>query len=179
MSVDNSDRLSFGEGPLGGPLPEPEPEIEQEETQRSNRAFVFIAIAMGGLILLGILALVAAFYFWLPAQRERQVAQVTSTAVAATMEAAAWTPTFTPSPTALPPTSTPTPRPTETVAPTPTSTRVVSEKTPTVAPTRAPTKPATTDGKTPAAGLGGFGMAAIAVGLAGLMLAVRKLRVPG
>jgi hypothetical protein len=154
--------------------------VEQEDTARPNRAFVFIAVAMGGLILLGILALVAALYFWLPAQRERQVAQVTNTVVALTMEAAAWTPTVTPSPTALPPTSTATPRPTETVAPTPTSTRVVSQETPTVGPTRTPTKAASAGegGTTPSAGLGGFGMAAIAVGLAGLMLAVRKLRVP-
>ena len=56
MSSDDSDRLSYGEGPLGGPLPESEPEMEQEETTGSNRAFVFIAVAMGGLILLGILA---------------------------------------------------------------------------------------------------------------------------
>jgi carbohydrate-binding DOMON domain-containing protein len=154
--------------------------MEQEETAGSNRAFVFIAVAMGGLILLGILALVAALYFWLPAQREQQVAQVTSTVVALTMEAAAWTPTFTPSPTALPPTSTPTPRPTETVAPTPTSTRVVSQDTSTAQPTHTPTKAAGAGPgeTTPSAGLGGFGMAAIAVGLAGLMLAVRKLRVP-
>jgi len=153
--------------------------LEEEGAAQPNRAFVFIAVAMGGLILLGILALVAALYFWLPAQRERQVAQVTSTAIALTMEAAAWTPTFTPSPTALPPTATPTARPTETVAPTPTSTRVVSQETPTTGPTQTPTRAVATGGTTPSAGLGGFGMAAIAVGLAGLMIAVRKLRVPG
>ncbi len=178
MSSDDSERLSFDEGPLGGPPLEPEPGVGQEDAAPPNRAFVFIAVAMGGLILLGILALVAALYFWLPAQRERQVAQVTSTAVAMTMEAAAWTPTFTPSPTALPPTSTATPRPTETVAPTPTSTRVVSQEKVTAQPTHTPTRPASKDGTTPSAGLGGFGLTAIAVGLAGLMLAVRKLRAP-
>ena len=124
MSSDD-DRLSLGEGPLGGPL---EPEYEQEDATRArpNRAFVFIAIAMAGLILLGVLALIAAWRIWLPARREAQVAMATNTAVAITMEAAAWTPTVTPSPTALPPTVTATVRPTETPVPTPTFTKVVS-----------------------------------------------------
>ncbi|MBN1643110.1 MAG: hypothetical protein JXA09_17890, partial [Anaerolineae bacterium] len=72
MSSDD-DRLSFGEGPLGGPLV---PEEDQEDATRArpNRAFVFIAIAMAGLILLGILALIAAWRIWLPARRAAQVA---------------------------------------------------------------------------------------------------------
>jgi hypothetical protein len=178
MSSDD-DRLSFGEGPLGGPL---EPEYDQGDTTRArpNRAFVFIAIAMAGLILLGVLALIAAWRLWLPARRAAQVAMATNTAVAITMEAAAWTPTFTPSPTALPPTVTATVRPTETPAPTPTFTRVVStdKEQATVQPTTAPTRAAPPE-TTPAAGLGGLGTAAIAVGLAGLLLAVRKIRTSG
>jgi type II secretory pathway pseudopilin PulG len=170
MSVD--DRLSFGEGPLGGPPPEEEPQGEPPG-DRPNRAFLFIAIAMGGLILLGILALVAALAFWLPRQRQAQVASVTQTVAAMTQEAAAWTPTFAPSPTAVPATPTPTPLPTLTPAPTATATRVVSQETPTRLPT---STPRSTSGGTPTAGLGGFGTAAIAVGLVGLMFAVRKLR---
>jgi carbohydrate-binding DOMON domain-containing protein len=178
MSSDDRDRLSFGEGPLGGPFPEPEPE-EEEVRARPNRAFVFLAIAMGGLILLGILALIAALTFWLPAQKEARIAEVTQTVAAMTREAAAWTPTFTPSPTPVPPTSTVTPRPTETLVPTPTATRVVSDGPPAQAtPTSTRPTSADWDSTTPPAGLGGFGTAAIAVGLAGLIFAVRKLRTP-
>jgi hypothetical protein len=178
MSSDD-DRLIFGEGPLGGPF-EPEPEEEAAAQARSNRAFVFIAIAMAGLILLGVLALIAAWRIWLPARRAEQVAMVTNTAVAMTMEAAAWTPTVTPTPTALPPTVTATLRPTETPVPTATSTRVVSPDK-TISPGTPPATrvPSAEVGTTPAAGLGGLGTAAIAVGLAGLILAVRKIRMAG
>jgi hypothetical protein len=176
MSSDD-DRLSFGEGPLGGPL-EPEFEQEDETRARPNRAFVFIAIAMAGLILLGILALVAAWRIWLPARRAAQVAMATNTAVAITMEAAAWTPTVTATPSALPPTATATLRPTETPVPTATSTKVVSTDKDKAQVTAAPTRaaPAGEVGTTPAAGLGGLGTAAIAIGLAGLLFAVRKIR---
>jgi hypothetical protein len=174
MSSDD-DRLTFGEGPLGGPL-EPEPEEEAAMRARPNRAFVFIAIAMAGLILLGVLALIAAWRIWLPARRAEQVAMVTNTVVAMTMEAAAWTPTVTPSPTALPPTVTATLRPTETPIPTATSTRVVSPEEATPQETPPATRVPPAEGTTPAAGLGGLGTAAIAVGLAGLILAVRKIR---
>jgi hypothetical protein len=177
MSSDD-DRLTFGEGPLGGPL---EPEEEPTPPRaRPNRAFIFIAVAMGGLILLGILALIAAWQIWLPARRAQQEARITNTAAASTMVAAAWTPTFTPSPTALPPTVTATLPPTETPVPTATSTKVVSSGTGATSATSAPTQAAPGTGTgaltTPAAGLGGLGTAAIAVGLAGLVLAVRKIR---
>ena len=183
MSSDD-DRLSFGESPLGGPL-EPELEPEEETRARPNRAFVFIAVAMAGLILLGVLALIAAWRIWLPARRAAQVAMVTNTAVAITMEAAAWTPTFTPSPTAVPPTATATQHPTQTPAPTATSTKVVSTgedkaaAQATIVPTTAAAAGAGESTTTPAAGLGGLGTAAIAVGLAGLLLAVRKIRTSG
>ena len=179
MSIE--DRLSFGEGPLGGAQPELEPEEPIEEEKKSNRAFVFIAIAMGGLIVLGVLALVGALTFWLPRQEAQQAAMVTQTVMSMTEEAAAWTPTFTPSPTAQPATATATSVPTETPVPTPTSTRVVSAQKLTAQPTASPTtaKSAEWGGSgttTPSAGLGGFGLTAIAVGLAGLVFAVRKLR---
>ena len=71
MSADDQDRLTFGEGPLGGPLDDPDADVDAGAAPRRNRAFVYIAIAMAGLILLGVLALVAAWRLWLPAQRER------------------------------------------------------------------------------------------------------------
>jgi len=181
MSLD--DRLSFGDSTLGGTPPETEPP-EDQGGGKPNRAFIFIAVAMGGLILLGVLALVGALVFVVPQQRARQVAAVTQTIEAATQVAAAWTPTFTPSPTASLPTWTPTVPATWTPIPSPTATRVVKDngETPTSTPT--PTRAAsdwgsgtgTGTGTTPAAGLGGLGTAAIAVGLAGLVFAVRKLR---
>jgi hypothetical protein len=135
---------------------------------------------MAGLILLGILALIAAWRIWLPARQAQRVAMITNTAVASTMEAAAWTPTFTPSPTPMPPTATATLRPTQTPVPTPTSTKVVSLGEDAAQATRAPTVAAAAgEGAattTPAAGLGGLGTAAIAVGLTGLIFAVRKIR---
>lgn len=168
----SDDRLTFGEGPLGGLTPEPEPEPER----RPNRAFVFIAVAMGGLILLGVLALVAALTFVVPNQRQQREAAVAQTVAAATQQAAAWTPTFTPSPTAGPPTATVIP--TWTPIPTATATRVVSEEEKVAGPTATPTRSAGQEwgGTTPSAGLGGFGAVAIAVGLTGLLFSVRRLR---
>ena len=186
MSLD--DRLSFGDSSLEGLPPEGEPEGDSGG-RRPSRAFIFIAIAMGGLILLGILALVAALVFVVPRQREQQAAAVTQTIEAMTQVAAAWTPTFTPAPTQQLPTWTPTTRPTWTAIPTATATRVLGDNGETAVPTVTPTKSALADwgapagetgtkpgATTPAAGLGGFGMAAIAVGLMGLVIAVRKLR---
>ena len=180
MSLD--DRLSFGDSTLGDLPPETPP--EEAGGGRPNRAFVFIAIAMAGLILIGILALVGALTFIVPRQREQQAAAVTQTIEAATLAAEAWTPTVTPSPTSQLPTWTPQ-APTWTPIPSATATRVVKtdgDATPTntATPTRsaaadwgAGSAPSTT---TPSAGLGGFGAGAIAVGLAGLLFAVRKLR---
>ncbi len=176
MSLD--DRLSFGDSSSGSLPPEP----EEAPRGRPNRAFIIIAIAMGGLLLLGVLALVLALTVVVPRMREQQVAYATQTVAAMTQEAVSWTPTFTPPPTSPLATWTPTSPATWTPIPSPTATRVVPAEgdTPTRTPT--PTRPtsaewgATTPGTTPAAGLGGFGMAAIAVGLAGLVFAVRKLR---
>ena len=70
MSLD--DRLSFGDSNLGGLPPEAEPEPEPSGGGRPNRAFIFIAVAMGGLILLGVLALLGALTFVVPQQKARQ-----------------------------------------------------------------------------------------------------------
>jgi hypothetical protein len=180
MSTDDQDRLSFGEGPLGGPLPGPDADADADVSPRRSRAFVYIAVAMAGLILLGILALVAALTLWLPAQRGRQIAAVTATVSALTREAAAWTATPAPTATLMPPTATPTEAPTQTPAPTATSTRVVSDDRTLATATYTPTpRTSTGDGTIPPAGLGTAGMAAIAVGLTGLLLVARKLRGQG
>ena len=175
MGLDLDDRLSFGEGPLGEPVPE-----EEEEAPtggRSNRAFIFLAIAMGGLILLGILALVGAMAFIVPRQKSQRATAIAETVAAATMQAAAWTPTFTPSPTTLP-TWTPTVPPTWTPIPSPTATRVVNQTPTPLQATPTPTRSTIDEwgGQTPSTGLGGLGIVAVAAGLAGLVFAVRKIR---
>jgi hypothetical protein len=131
---------------------------------------------MGGLILLGVLALVAALTFIVPNQRQQREAAVTQTVAVATQQAAAWTPTFTPSPTAAAPTATV--PPTWTPIPTATATRVVTEGEGVARPTATPTQGAAKqwEGTTPSAGLGGFGALAIALGLTGLLFSVRRLR---
>ena len=119
MSLD--DRLSFGDSSSGSLPPEP----EEAPRGRPNRAFIIIAVAMGGLILLGVLALVGALVFWVPRQQQQQAAYVTETVDAMTQVAASWTPTYTPPPTSPLPTWTPTSPPTWTPIPSPTATRVV------------------------------------------------------
>jgi hypothetical protein len=190
MSLD--DRLSFGDSNLEGLPPEGEPEGNQGGGG-PNRVFLFIAIAMGGLIVLGVLALVFALMVVVPRQREQQAAAVTQTVQVMTQVAVAWTATFTPVPTQALPTWTATTRPTWTPIPTATATRVVAgdsesesedvEPVLTATPNAlsdwgAPanevsTKPGAT---TPPTGIGGLGMGAIAVGLSGLVFAIRKLR---
>lgn len=186
MSLD--DRLSFGDDSTLGGLPSEPPPEPESGGGRSNRAFIFIAVAMGGLILLGILALVGALTFFVPRQRQQQELAVTQTIEAATQIAAAWTPTSMPSPTMPLATWTATALPTWTPIPTATATRVVRDNGPTPTSTPTPTRatsedwgspgtgPSTPGGTTPSAGLGVFGIAAIGVGLAGLVFAVRKVR---
>jgi hypothetical protein len=182
--VDLDNRLSFGDTPPDERIPEEEPE-QAPEGRRPNRAFIFIAVAMGGLILLGVLALIGALAFYVPQQRAAEQATYDAAIAAATQTASAVTPTYTPSPTVLP-TFTPA-EPTWTPIPKPTNTRVVqTDVTPTKSATNTPRPVAewggssgnggTTGTTTPAAGLGGIGTAAIAVGLSGLVFAMRKLR---
>ena len=178
VSTDDRDRLTFGEGPLEWRLNgQEEGDVEAEAAPPArNRAFVYIAVAMAGLVLLGILALVAAVTAWLPAQRTQQMAAVTSTVSAMTREALAWTATPAPTSTPLPPTATPTLEPTQTPVPTPTSTRVVGADGPASQAATSTPALAQVPGTTPAAGLGVGGMAVTATGLLGLLFVARKLR---
>jgi hypothetical protein len=157
-----------------------EAQKEAAAPPKRSRAFVYVAVAMAGLIVLGILALAATLTVWLPAQRGRQVAAVTSTVSALTREAEAWTATPAPTATSVPPTATPTAEPTLTPVPTATSTRVVgADQVPPslggLQATNTPT-PVQLPATTPAAGLGAGGMAATAAGLFGLLFVARRLR---
>jgi type II secretory pathway pseudopilin PulG len=177
VSTDMEDRLTFGEGPLGWSPDAQDPDADVDAPpRRSSRAFVYVAVAMAGLVVLGLLALVAALTVWLPAQRGQQMAAVTSTVAALTRQALVWTATPAPTVTPQPPTATPTLQATNTPVPTATSTRVVGrDPSPSQQATRTPT-PVQFPGTTPAAGLGIGGMAATAVGMTGLLLVARKLR---
>jgi type II secretory pathway pseudopilin PulG len=188
MAMSLDDRLSFGDSNLEGLPPEGEPKGSQGGGG-PNRVFLLLAIAMGGLIVLGVLAVVFALMVVVPRQKQQQAAAVTQTVQVMTQVAAAWTPTFTPAPTQQLPTWTPTARPTWTPIPTATATRVLGgtgeTPEPTVTATQsiladwgAPssgtgTKPGAT---TPPTGIGGVGLGAIAAGLSGLVFAIRKLR---
>jgi|GEM_PF-5359703 len=175
------DRLSFGGGPLGGlPLESEPPQETPQEPKKRNLAAIFLIVAMAGLVLLGILALVAAFVWVVPAQRQRVAMQATQTIEAATAIAQAWTATPEPTATRQLPTWTPTLPPTFTPIPTATATRVVplegsGQATPQPTATRRPTS-ADWGASTPQAGLGGLGITAIAVGLSGLLIAARRMR---
>jgi len=138
---------------------------------------------MGGLVLLGILALVGVLTFIVPRQKTQVAAGHTQTAVAQATQVAAQaltpSPTTTATATTMMPTWTPTPLPTWTTFPTPTATRVVKDGD-TAA--RVTTDPTTTrsagspSGTMPDAGFGQMGTVAVAVGLVGLLLVARRLR---
>lgn len=177
MSLD--DRLSFGGGPLGGLPPEAEqPQEAPQEPKKRNLGPILLIVAMAGLVLLGVLALVAALVWVVPAQRQKAAMQAAQTVDAATAIAMAWTPTPQPTPTTLLPTWTPTLPPTITPIPTATATRVVPVDSGQATPMPTATRLTSVDwgASTPQAGLGGFGIAAIAVGLGGLVVAARRMR---
>ena len=180
MSADDQDRLMYGEGPLGGPLDDPDADAAADAPPKRNRAFVYLALAMAGLVLLGVIALAFSLMVWLPQRNQRLSEAATAQVRSATQVALEWTATATLTPTPLPPTATATNVPTQTPEPTPTSTRVVSDdKTMGQTPALTPTSSSGVGGgdkTTPAAGLGSAGLAAIALGLTGLVFVARKLR---
>lgn len=179
MSLD--DRLSFGGGPLGGLPPEDEqPQEAPQEAPKRNLGPILLIVAMAGLVVLGVLALVAALTWVVPAQRQKAAMQAAQTVDAATAIALAWTPTPMPTATTAIPTWTPTSQPTFTVEPTPTATRVVPlDGGQTPIPTATRLTSVDWGASTPQAGLGTFGIAAIAVGLGGLVVAARRMRKSG
>lgn len=167
-------------------MPE-ELEEEEEEGGHQNRLFVILAVALIGLLVLGLVGIGGVF---IVRQNMRE-------------QAAAWpTPTLLvrlPNPSA---TFTPTLLPTNTPAPTPTNTPVLaqgsgrgqeaaskqegdSNQTPPTEPTEAPPTPTRTPvagaapvGSTmvPETGIGGMGAALIGIGLAGVFFIARRLR---
>lgn len=84
--------------------------METESGQSNNRLFVLLAVAMIGLICIGLMGLGGVTYFTLSGRAQEEVAVL---------------PTFTPIPPTPTLTATPTETPTETPPPTPTSTLVI------------------------------------------------------
>ncbi|MGD2105212.1 MAG: hypothetical protein PVJ55_08900 [Anaerolineae bacterium] len=155
-------------------------QITQEEG--TNRSFIILVAALGGLLVLGIGAFVAWALLVAPGMRadvesQNEAVFATNTAVAmaaAATETAAVTPTSTDTPVPTntpPPTDTSTPRPTATSeSDTPEATATSSLQTPTttVAENSASTVPDT--------GIGVLGGATLAGGLAFLLVLIRRLR---
>jgi len=180
--------------------------VEEEEAaaaeRGTNRTFIILVSALGGLLALGICAFVAWAFVLNPRMQagreaQNQVVLATNTAIAETATAmvevaAAETATAeapTPTETIAP---TDTPRPTWTIAPTATATPAevaevtvapgeVAEATktpPGPTPTRRPTatpRPAGEEG-VPQTGIGTLGAGAVAVGLLVLLIVVRRMR---
>lgn len=155
-------------------------QIAQEEG--NNRSFVILVAALGGLLVLGIGAFVAWALLVAPGMRagvdsQNEAVFATNTAIAiaaGATETAAVTPTSTDTPV-----PTHTPRPTSTA--TPVETATPEEETPEATATltlQTPTAAAgeNSAGTVPNTGIGILGGAALAGGLAFLLVLVRRLR---
>lgn len=175
-------------------LEEPVEEEAEEAGERQNRTFIILVAAMGGLLLIGIIA----FCIWLltvgrgimfggrasgaptatPEEAVMAVAE-TATAQAALAQPQASpepTATPTPSPTPMPPTPTPVPTiaapqatPTPRVTPTPAATSPPAASAASPTPTVVPSPPAQT-------GIGAYTALILAAGLVILLVISRRLR---
>lgn len=166
---------------------------EEEEAaaeEGSNRTFIILVGALGGLLALAICAFVA-WAFWLgPRMAEERVVQnqtieATNAVAVEAAETGAETTTIPPTEEATTvPTDTPRPTPTKrptATAVTATGTPGEAAEAPTVAPSptatrRPPATPKPGSGSVPDTGVGALGGGALAVGLLFLLLVVRRMR---
>ena len=177
----------------------PDEEEEAIAEEGTNRTFIILVGALGGLLVVGLCMFAVWAFVIAPRmsndiEAQNQLTQATKTAVAA--QAAGETATSeAPTDTAEPPAPSDTPKPTETKAPTAvpatpeaTSAEAATEGTPAGAaaastPTETP-KPIATrrptatpgSGDVPNTGVGTLGASALAVGLLFLLVAVRRMR---
>jgi len=160
----------------------PEESTQEEGTTGTNRSFVILVAVLGGLLVLGIGAFVA--WALLIAPRIRQDVEARNEAIFATNTAIAVAAAATET-AAVPPTATNTPVPTDTPPPTLTSTArpatdTPEAETPEATATLGLATPETTgdddEGAVPDTGVGVLGGVALAVGLAFLLVLVRRLR---
>lgn len=170
---------------------EEEEEAAATEEEGANRTFIILVAALGGLLALGICAVIVWAVLLGPRMRadreiQNQAILATNTAIAVAL-AETQTSEALPTPTeTMAPTDTPPPTPTEapTATPgleTPTAPGEIAEVTttpPTTVPTRRPTatpRP-TGEGQVPDTGIGMLGGGAMAVGLLFLLILVRRMR---
>lgn len=158
-------------------------EYEEEEEGGQNRVFVTLAIALIGLLVLGLLGVGAVFIIRQNIDQQDVAAQPSPTLLIRLPN-----PTATLVPVAKIPTNTPMPTPTNTPVLGPDSNKgqeaAVGNKqentpTPKPAPTRTPAPSGAPAGATtvvPETGFGGFEAALIAVGLAAVLFIARRLR---
>jgi hypothetical protein len=155
-----------------------------DDTGGGNRLFIILAIGLAGLIVLGLVA-IGGVLILRNIRTQQSLAQATppTPTLAIVEELPTSTSTHTPVP--PPPTDTPTVTPTNTpvVLPTDTPTQeeaatgTASAPTPTETNTPVPVgTPAGDGGEVPDTGVGGFGLALIAVGLVGVLAISRRLR---
>lgn len=145
-------------------------EMQPEEPR--NRRFVIAAAALGGLVVISLIAL-ALYTFFISPRQEQQAANATETAIAHTSIALAQVPTSTNTPL---PTSTPFP----TDPPTSTPTAAPVTETPTPEPTRGLILTPTPVGGLPNAGfaddVGLPGLVIVALALVGIVIISRRVR---
>lgn len=176
----------------------PDEEEEAIAEEGTNRTFIILVGALGGLLVVGLCMFAVWAFVIAPRmsndiEAQNQLTQATQTAAVAA-QAAGETATFeAPTDTAEPPAPSDTPKPTETKAPTAvpatpeaTSAEAATEGTPAAAastPTETPNPIATRrptatpgSGDVPNTGVGTLGASVLAVGLLFLLVAVRRMR---
>ena len=154
-------------------------EHEEEEEGGQNRLFVTLAIALIGLLVLGLLGVGAVFIIRQNIDQQSVAAQPSPTLLIRLPNPTA---TFTPAPKI--PTNTPMPTPTNTPVLAPgngqeaAASKQESSPTPKPSPTRTPVPGGATAGTAvvPETGFGGLEAVLIAIGLAGVLFIARRLR---
>ena len=154
-------------------------EHDEEEEGGQNRLFVTLAIALIGLLVLGLLGVGAVFIIRQNIDQQSVAAQPSPTLLIRLPNPTA---TFTPAPKI--PTNTPMPTPTNTPVLAPgngqeaAASKQESSPTPKPLPTRTPVPGGATAGTAvvPETGFGGLEAALIAIGLAGVLFIARRLR---
>jgi hypothetical protein len=159
--------------------------MAEEESTGQNKLFVILAIALIGLLVLGLMGIGGVFVIRQNLQEQASLAQPTPTLLIRLPN-----PTATPAPVKAAPTNTPAPTPTNTPVLIPGDNAeaaavgggdVEKEGQPVdgpviKAPTRAPAGNATTPSEVPNTGLGGLELILVAVGLTAVLLVARRMR---
>ncbi|MFQ5576381.1 MAG: hypothetical protein ACE5G8_05260 [Anaerolineae bacterium] len=157
---------------------------DDSEVGGGNRVFVILAVGLAGLIVLGLVA-IGGVLILRNIRNQQAIAQVTpppTPTLSVTEEVPTATATHTPIPplpTEVPsatPTNTPVVLPTNTPTQDEAATATAEAPPPTNTNTPVPVGTPAGGGEVPDTGVGGFGLALVAVGLAGVLAVSRRLR---